>query len=528
MGIKQKLSDFKYKVTHNPSYTLKEQLGYAGGLFGNAMGQDCVLTYSDQFNRDFMMISQPHMVLLGNATTILSFIVPPIAGTLLDRPTPNGKMSFTKRILLLTPLPFAITSMMLFLVPSGSPLINLVWSFIFTVLFNTVDAFFDIALNTVALRMTSTNPKDRKNFYTISSLAQTLGSMLPGWLLPIVVDRFSTANGQRWAYFFVALVFCVLGVSSMSAPYFTLNERVSNIKVNESEKVDWNRQTISAILHNRPYVIYLLATMFETIRKVTYDLLPFLYKSTFDDYGMKAIIDMISGTLSYVGLALVPMLGGKVSARTMLVSSHVYTGFFYGLISANAGKKNFNLDKMRKRRYLVGVMLGLAGLPNSGMSAAQKVLIADSTDYMEWYSEKTWGKPIRSDGIITAVGSIVTHFNTLTRKNIKEISLNAVGYESGKQDASGKAITIVQSDRTRRGIYWIVSICGLLGNFIPAIIYAFDNHTGERKKAVEAELVEMRAQRVTKTMHEINEAFAEPEETPALTEPSGQEGENDA
>ena len=508
MGLKQKASDFKYRITHNPSFTLREQLGYAGGMFGNAMGQDCVLTYSDKFNRDFMNIRPTHLVAMGNATTILSFLVPPVAGTLLDRPTPQGKMSHTKRILLLTPLPFAVTSMMLFFVPSGSPIINLVWSFLFTVLFTTVDTFFDMALSTISLRMT-TNPNDRKNFYTISSLAATLGSMLPGWILPIVVQRFTMANDQKWAHFFVALFFCILGVSSMSAPYFTLNEKVGNIKVNESEKIEWNRRTISAILHNKPYVIYLLATMFETVRKVTYDLLPFLYQNTFDDYGMKAIIDMISGTLSYVGLALVPMLGGRISARTMLVSGHVYTGFFYVIISAIAGRKQFALDRIRKLRYLVGAMIGMAGMPNSGMSAAQRVLVADSTDYMEWYTQKNWGTPIRSDGMLLAVGSIISHVNTLTRKNIKELSLNAIGYKSGIQDASGKAVNVVQSATTLRGIYWIVAICGMIGNFVPAIIYAFDNYTGKRQKAIEAELAEMRQSRVDGMVQQIKEEFDE-------------------
>ncbi len=517
MGLKQKLSDFKYRVTHNPSFTLREQLGYASGMFGNAMGQDCVLTYSDKFNRDFMNIRPAHLVAMGNATTILSFLVPPIAGTLLDRPTREGKMSNTKKILLLTPLPFAVTSMMLFFVPSGSPIINLVWSFLFTVLFTAVDAFFDMALSTISLRMT-TNPNDRKNFYTISSLAATLGSMLPGWILPIIVQRFTSANDQRWAYFFVALVFCVLGVSSMSAPYFTLNEKVGNIKVNESEKIEWNRQTISAIFHNKPYVVYLLATMFETIRKVTYDLLPFLYQNTFNDYGMKAIIDMISGTLSYAGLALVPALGGKISARTMLVSGHVYTGFFYVLISAIARKKNFALDRIRKLRYVVGAMIGLAGMPNSGMTAAQRVLVADSTDYMEWYSQKRWGKPIRSDGMLLAVGSIISHVNILTRKNIKEISLNAIGYKSGMQDASGKAVNVVQSDRTLQGIYWIVAICGMVGNFVPAIIYSLDRYTGSRKKAVEAELAEMRANRVGEMMQEMREEFPDTADAPDAAE----------
>ena len=55
-SVKEKLATMKDNVVNNPSFTLKEQLGYAGGMFGNAMGQDCVYTYSSKFNRDFQMI----------------------------------------------------------------------------------------------------------------------------------------------------------------------------------------------------------------------------------------------------------------------------------------------------------------------------------------------------------------------------------------------------------------------------------------------------------------------------------------
>ena len=209
MGIKDKISGMIYNFTHNPSFTVKEQLGFSGGMFGNCMGQDCVYTYSDKFNRDFQGIDPRHLIAMGNATNILSFIVPPFAGALLDRPVREGKMSNTKRILLTAPFPFAITSMLLFVVPTGSPVRNLIWSLVLTILFETVDTFFDMSMSTISLRMTE-NPKDRKNFYTISSLAAQLGSMLPGWLLPIVIGRFESANDQKWAYFFVALVFCIL------------------------------------------------------------------------------------------------------------------------------------------------------------------------------------------------------------------------------------------------------------------------------------------------------------------------------
>ena len=490
-------------IKNNPSFTVKEQLGYSGGIFGNTMGQDCVYTYSSKFNRDFQMIDAGKLTLLETVSAVFSFLIPPIAGPILDRPTLPGKRSTAKTILRYTPIPFALTSLLLFVVPSGSPLMNLIWAFIFTILFETVDAFFDMAMSTISLRMT-TNAKDRKNFYTIASLAGSLGSMLPGWLLPIVVEKFSDINEQKWAHFFVALFFCVLGVSVMHAPYFTLNEKVNVTPKEGEEKVTWNRKKISAILHNKPFMIAMLASVFETIRKVTYDLLPDLYRETFDNYGMKAFIDMISGSLPYVGLFLVPIIGNYVSGRSMLVGGHLYSTAFYAAIALFGTK--FNLTRVRKWRYLIGVLIGLSGMPNSGMDAARKIIVADSTDYMEWYSEKHLGEAIRSDGMLIAAQSIVGQLNKLIRVNVKNLSLMAIGYQSGKKDAAGNTIKVVQSNATLKGIYFVVALCGALGNFLPAVMYSLDRFTGRRRDDILQELDIMRRQRLAaETLETVGE-----------------------
>lgn len=497
MGLKSSFVDLKNSLFHNPSFTVKEQLGYSAGIFGNAMAQDSSETYSDQFCRDFMGIDNEKMTVRGNMSTILSFIVPPIAGTIMDRPTPQGKKSNTKKVLGIVPIPFAIMSMLMFIVPTADSGINFIWAFLTSLFFNILDSFYDISLSTISLRMTS-NPDDRKNFYTISSLASTLGSMLPGWLIPIVVGTTEDPHRQKWMYFFVALVFCVLGVSSMCAPYFTLNEKVGvNIKESEGEeKINWNKDLIFAILHNRPFMILEASVFFDSIRQVTYNTLPYLYKNTFDDYGMKAIVDVISGVLSYGGLFAVPMVGSKVSAKNMLSFGYGYTGFFYALMSLfNIG---FNLERVRKFRWIIGVMIGLAGMPNTAQGAARKIIIADSTDYMEWYSEKHLGIPVRSDGMLCAAKSVIDKAIKLFRTNLYYFLFGLIGYQESTE-------AIIQSDRTLRGIYRIFSLCGLIGNLLSCLIFFFDNYTGKRKEEIFGELVEMREKRNEK-LAEINEA----------------------
>lgn len=491
--IKEKIASFKNTITNNPSFTVKEQLGYAGGSFGNCMGQDSSQTFSEQFARDFMGIDTKRMTVMGNILTAVGLLINPITGNFLDAPTREGKKPFSKIFLGVTPLPFCIASMLLFIVPTTSVSINFLWTVILRVIFAVVDGFYDASLNTISLRMT-TNPRDRKNFYTIATLAGSLGSMLPGWVIPIVVDKMPNANSEKWAYFYVALVFCIVSFFLLYAPYFTLNEKVKVIEKKEKTVIHWNRQTIQAVVHNRPFMIYLVGTFFESIRQMSYSLLNYIYKKTFDDYKMKAVIDAISGALSYAGLAAVPFLGKKFSARTITSAGFAYTGVFYTIMSLFLVK--FDLGRLRKFRYFIGVLIGLAGMPNNAVSTAKRIIVGDSTDYMEWYSEKYMGIPIHSEGLITATQGISGTVFGFIKTNLYNMLFTKIGYKENTFDpVTGQTVEAVQSVDTLKGLYMMFTLCGVVGNFLASGTFLLDNYTGKRRDDIFAELTEMRAKR---------------------------------
>ena len=54
MSVKSMAQGLKRTYLDNESVSNKEQLGYAGGIFGNAMGQDSTETFADKFNRNYM------------------------------------------------------------------------------------------------------------------------------------------------------------------------------------------------------------------------------------------------------------------------------------------------------------------------------------------------------------------------------------------------------------------------------------------------------------------------------------------
>ena len=480
---------------NNPSFTVREQLGYAGGIFGNCMGQDSVGTFSNKFFRNFMGIDSARITIMENIHYIINFAVNPVIGNILDRPAKDLKNTPTKKILKFSPIPFALTSMLLFVVPSSYAKINFLWALILKLIFSVTDAFYDMSLNAMSLRMTD-NERDRKNFYTVSTFASSLGSMLPGWLIPIIVSRTDNVVMQKWLYFFIALFFCILGVASMYAPYFTLNEKIPMSVKSEEGSISWDRDTLRALLHNRTFIIIQLGNFFEQIRKCSYELLVYLYDDVFDDYSMKAVIDVISGTLSYAGLAFVPFITSKISPRSVMSLGYGFTGFFYtvmGLIGAKNGLfgKEFNLVKIRKYRYLIGICIGLAGMPNNALSASKKVVTGDSTDYMEWYSEKHYGRPIRSEGLICAFQGVCTQIFSLIVTNIYNPLFNTIGYKSEIVTGS-TAKKVTQSNKTLQGLYKMFALFGIIGNLLAALMYQFDNYTGKRREDILLELTQMR------------------------------------
>ena len=487
-----KLRELKEKFfAPNPSFTLKEQLGYCGGIFGNCMGQDMNGTFADKFYREFMKIRPNHITIYSNIALALGLAQAPISGYILDTPAPPGKKTPTKIITGAMPLPFAIASVLLFFVPTNDSFKNFIWMMIFQLIFGISDGFYDAALNTLSLRMTN-NANDRKNFYTIGTLASSLGSMLPGWFIPILVGNAEgNAAAQRNLYFYSALGFSIIGVILMFAPYFTLNEKIRVQARPEKTKLNWDKETIISVLHNRTFIITEIATFFEQIRQLSYRLLPYIYENVLGDYKLKAGMDAVSGALSYLGLLAVPLLGSRFSARTVLSGGFGYTGIFYAIMGLLG--LGFNSEKMHKRRFIIGLLIGLAGMPNNAIAASKKVVVGDSTDYMEWYAEKRFGKPIHAEGFITAAQSMLGTVFNIVRTNIYNIVFAKVGFLPNYTNSEGVEIKPVQSERTLKGIYTLFVLCGIIGNFLAAISFLFDRYTGKKKEKIYSELLEMRA-----------------------------------
>ena len=118
---------------------------------------------------------------------------------------------------------------------------------------------------------------------------------------------------------------------------------------------------------------------------------------------MATAVGAVSATLSYIGIALVPVIGSKFSSRDIITYGYLLTGIMY-VILLISGYQSF---------ILITICIGLAGLPNGAMSASKNILLADSTDYMEYKMWKKHNEPIRCESMVFAFNSMANRISGL-------------------------------------------------------------------------------------------------------------------
>lgn len=483
-NFREKVRNGWNSIKNNPSFTLKEQLGFASGSFGNCMGQDMIGTFFMFYMTDFMGITSQMLFVISLVAKIVNIIADPVAGGIYDAPPRNGR-SRVKPFLLLTPFPISITSVLLFVVPAASMTVRIVYVFIFYLIFCISDAFYDMALMTTSARMTD-NPNDRKNFYTIASFASTLGSMLPGGVIPMFMSMYKDHQTQEWIYIICALIFGVVGLATMIMPGLTLKEKIQ-VSIKEAPV----KINAKAILQNRPLITAVFAQILDSIRQICYGALLYFYTHTLGAAWLSTAVGAASSALSYVGIALIPFIGKKLAPRDIIAGGYLYTACFYIILLTFGSMFFLNSSDVSGNMgfiALAGCCIALGGFPNGAIGAARRIQLADSADYMDWKMRKKYGVGTRSEGMVFAVNSMAGRINGFWKDLLLPLGLGLIGYIS-KDDSVEE---VQQSAETLKGLFYLVAVPGVVGNLLPGLVTLLDNFRGKRRDRILAELMEMR------------------------------------
>lgn len=471
-----KVKGFFDKILHNPTFTLKEQLGFASGSMGNSLAQDIEGSYFAVFATTNFGLDPMMLLALMLVSKLVSIIVDPIAGIFIGKAGKNGK-SRAKLVSLFAPIPLCITCIMIFCNVQLPIVYKIIYIFAFYLIYCVADGFYDMSLLTISARMT-TNHKDRSSFYTLSSLATTLGGMIPTFAIPMLVSAYR--GSEETVYLVFSIVFAIIAFFMMIVPYHTLQEKTQAAW----RKPASTKLNFKALALNKPMWLLLSSKIVDSIRQICYSGLAYFYLETLDAFWMTTVAGTISATLSYIGIVLVPVISQKMSSRDIIMFGYLYTGILY-VVFFFVGYQSL---------FLVALIIGLAGMPNGAMGAARNILLADSTDYMEYKTWKKYGEPVRSESMVFAFNSMANRISGFWKDLLLPLSLGLIGYMSARTFGV-TSIKVVQSSQTLDWIFYLVVLSGIVGNILPAIIMMFDDYHGKKKERILAELYEMRAQK---------------------------------
>ena len=452
--------------------TIPSIVSFCGSTFFSRSIGELIASYFTLFLTDFMLLPTVQITVLMLVTRIIDACTDPIAGAIVDMT--HSRWGKSRPYVLFGSFPLAIFTVLLFSVPNISLMGRLVYTYVIYIGYGLAQTIFSVPLATLSMSI-SADPKERKNIYTISGFMGTLGTAIPG-AVPIVFQYFATTHAAReTAYFIIAMVIgvgtLVFGIMS----FFTMKEKVVGIQTVKKEKVKLGKN-LKALLKNRPLICTFLSSVAISLRSMGYGAMIYFFKETMANYALATFIGIGSSIPSYIFMALVPFLAKRISPRNLCIAGYAYNALMY-LLFFFAGYSSV---------FWVAFFFIVSGVPNGMIGTCTTIIIADSVDYMEWRTG------VRSEGLVWSINGLKTKASSTLSGMWLPIGLGIIGYHV----AASNAELVIQSDATKQGLFYLVTLAPLAGSVLAIVPLLFDNFYGKKREEIFAELESRRKEAI--------------------------------
>ncbi len=459
---------FKKRSPESASYSAI--ITFCGSTFFSRSIGELLASYFTLFLTDFMLIPTAQITVLMLVTRILDAVTDPIAGSIVD--ITHTKWGNARPYVLWSSFPLAIFTVLIFWVPNLNMMGRLVYVYVVYIGYGLAQTMYSVPLATLGQKITAV-PEERKNIYTISGFMGTFGTAIPG-AVPIVLqfiqthfDESKVHSVQETAYFIIALVIGVGTLIFGVMAFFTMKEKVKPISGAKHEKVKLTKN-LGAIFKNRPLICIFLSSAALSLRSMGYGAAIYFYKETMANYALATFIGIGSSIPSYIFMAAVPFLAKRFAPRNLCIAGYAYSAIMYLLFFFSGYKSVF----------WVAFFFIVSGVPNGMIGTCSTLIVADSIDYMEWRTG------IRSDGLVWSINGLKGKATSTLSGMWLPIGLGMIGYHT----AQNAAELVIQSDATKQGLFYLVSLAPLAGSILAIIPLLFDNFYGKRRDAIFEEL----------------------------------------
>lgn len=467
----------------------KELKAFAIAAGGQGMVYAIMSSYISDFYTNILLVSPLFVFILMLASRVWDAINDPIMGVLIDKTqTKRGKM---KPYILLTPIPIAILTVLLFVVPNISVTAKMIYASITYVIWGMVYTISDVPFWGI-VNLTTPNPKERGDVISIGRTVNGVGAAIPQVfmiLIPIIVAFFIKQGDMsdtqyKWlqykhSYLITAIIVSIIGMALFVRYYFYAKERVMPIK---KEKIPL-KQVLKAMGGNKPLILVVIMGVLSFPRYMIQAGAIHVARYSFNNVSISQTLLFFGVTVAagmFTTMLLLPKFFKKFNYKQIIIFAGIF-GFIIDMIMFFIGFKFLQSPNIL---FILAPFLILSGIPLGIFNVVSFAMIADSIDYMEWKSGS------RLDGIASACQTFINKLGNAFATSFivlmyTIIHLNPVEYVEG-------AVRVTSSIQI--SMFSLISIfpaVGLLLSIIPIFFYDLVN---EKKLKVTTELYERRNQ----------------------------------
>ncbi|GEP89836.1 glycoside/pentoside/hexuronide:cation symporter, GPH family [Chitinophaga terrae (ex Kim and Jung 2007)] len=430
--------------------SLKEKVGYGLGDMASSMFWKLFGTYLLFFYTDIMGLAASAVGTLFLVTRIWDTLFDPVVGVLADRTT--SRYGRFRPYLLYLAIPFGLTGILTFTVPSLGPQASLVYAYITYSLMMMVYSLINVPYASL-LGVISDDARERNTLAAFRMAFAFIGSLVALALIEPLVHYFSGRStevaGWQRAVSAIALICVILFLTCFS----WVKERVVPTPgVKPALKDD-----LKDLLANRPWWILLgagiAALVFNSVRDgaTIYYFKYFVGQSIAFETGNIHIswstLYLITGqAANIIGVILAAAVGNKWGKKTIYLLAMLGAGllsiFFYWL-----DKQQLMLIFVFQ--FLISVCAGI-------IFPLLWSMYADIADYSEWKNGR------RATGLIFSSSSMSQKFGWTIGGALTGWLLGAFGFKANEAQEPG----------AMQGIVYMMSFLPAAGAFISALLIA--------------------------------------------------------
>ncbi len=444
--------------------TTKERISFTVAAFGRSgiytiMSMFLLRFYTDAAGIDPIVAGY---IILGGR--IFDAVNDPLMGYIVDHTKSKwGKM---RPYLLFSPIPIAISTILLFFTPSFESMgAKVAYAAVTYILWGICFTIQDVpfwGLSSVITPLES----ERTSFISTARLGSTAGGIFPTVLIPLFIA--DNTFGLKKGFFISAIIFAVLGAVLSSLAFFNTKERVEQAK--ESLPL---RTTVRAVASNKVLIIVILSTVLGSTTVMANVSASYVYNYLVEDSGIipKGILLTAMTVAIGVGMVpamvLLPILRKRFSLKAIYIGASVF-GIISHLVLWFIGYSNI---------YALLICFVFMGMPLGVYNVITYALIADSADYARWKSG------VHIEGVCFAFQTFLSKVSAGIATFATSVVLSVSHFVQPINDVIQQ-----QSLETRNGLFFMITILPAIGFALAIIPMAFNDYTGKKKENIQAEL----------------------------------------